>query len=126
MAVEIVVANEKTVEWLAVTQFESGEVVPDGITVNYRLRKKNVITGAEAVVGNTIELQYTIGFMERGFFWAGVSAFIATDDPVNIGQVIENESEITWSNNPDTVRVPVQFCIAYLLGPHYVEGFVSK
>lgn len=126
IAVEIVRTNQSTVAWDAVTTFDSGEDIPIDMVVNYRLHKKNLIAGTEEIAGQTTDLQYTLTFLEQGFFWAGVSSFIVYDDPANAGQTIENESEITWSDNDDPVRVPIKFCIANLLGPHYVEGFVSK
>lgn len=121
-AIEVVLTNQGTVAWDKVLKLTNGEDIPLDKTVTYNVYKKNTITNVESLVDTTTELQMVITFSEHGFFLTGVSASITY--PAGIVDLVDPvvESEITWSDNPDPIRVPNPFVIGYLIGTDVVNG----
>lgn len=121
-AIDVVLTNQGTVAWDKVLKLTNGEDIPLDKVVTYHVYKKNTITGLVIPFDTTTDLQMVITFSEYGFFLAGVSASVTY--PAGIVDLVDPvvESEITWSDNPDPIRVPNPFVIGYLIGTDVVNG----
>ena len=110
--------NQATVAWDAVTQDEGGSPIPVNDSISYRVYTKKLPNGAENLVANTQELQYTLTFGVEGRYLAGVQTVRVPD-----GETQEITSTITWSDSTDVVAVPDPFGIVYYARPSNPKGF---
>jgi hypothetical protein len=102
-------ANQKVIQWDAVTKDSSGISLPEGAVVTYRVFTKTEPAGVITEVGTVSPTTYTITFTQEGRYWVGVKA----ERIVN--EILVAQSPITWSS--DTVLNTDPFGITFYVVP---------
>jgi hypothetical protein len=97
-------ANQATIAWDAVTTLsDTGDPIPAEDTVTYKVyivtQADEGIEGAEILLGEIAETQYTVTLPDEGRYFVGVSC--VRSHPIEGEDPVVTESAIAWSN--DTV-----------------------
>jgi len=114
-------ANQSTIAWDAVNTLSSGEPIPAGDVIQYKIY---LVTPTEnrdnpTEIGVTEGLEFTITITTEGEFYPGVRA-VRLSNGVPVG-----ESEISWSDNPEATNEN-PFGIRYFLPPASITGMKVK
>jgi len=119
MAVEWVAADQKTIGWDPVSTLATGETIPAGDAIVYRVYIKRDGQAEGTMIANSVTAtQYTLTLDQEGRFFVGIqSVRVYTVD----GQDLMSESEIAWSDIPANCNGN-DFGIVYLIPPADVGG----
>lgn len=105
---KVVVPDQSTIGWDAVTTLGNGDVIPAGEIVGYEvyLGPHPIPAGQSPddaslymFLGATTEITYLIAFPVEGVYIAGVRAVRTMDN-------VDSYSSISWSTNPLRVTTP--------------------
>lgn len=117
-------ANEKTVEWDAVTETVDGDPIPADQTVKYFVYLVNAITDPNKTelirVGSTKTLSKTITLDTVGRFFVGVKAVTMS------GEDIVGESVVAWSDDSQYVSEDGIFGLQCFSSPTAVKRLRIK
>lgn len=114
-AIEWKVTNQSTITWDAVTVNSSGDVMPVGDVITYKVYivEETAAKSTAVEIDETDQLNYTITFINEGRWLAGVQSIrTPAASPTDI-----QESSITWSDVIDVAVVPVPFGFVYFETP---------
>lgn len=123
LAVDWIVADQKTIAWGAVSTLVTGEPLPASDSILYRVHlKRDGQTEENLVAEDLTDTRYILILDQEGRFFVGVQAVrVYTID----GQELRSESEIAWSDIPINCRNEMAFGLVYLIPPANVAGLTT-
>jgi hypothetical protein len=113
-------ANQKTMQWDAVTTLEGGAPLPSGSTVKYVCYTKTPTVPTPVQVGVSDIPQFTFTFTVEGKYYLGVRS-----QRIEAGAVI-SESAISWSNDPLFAQAGNTFGIVFYYNPAAPGGLRAE
>ena len=120
LAVDWITANQATVSWDAVTQFENGELIPTTDIIGYAVYMASELDVDKAnptKLGVTTDVVYTITMQVEGRFFVGLQTIRKLDDGTTV-----SESVIGWSDDPAIVADGKTFGISFFYAPKVCSG----